>query len=235
MNTIAALSAEDFSFELEAEEQSAIEGTSRSEFAYHMLRMALQRGVFKPGQRLREVELSTALNVSRTPIREALHRLANDGLLTISANKGVAVAQLDIQQVMELYTMREILEGAAAGLAATRASDMEVMLMQQLLDEDRQSAADDYARHALMNRRFHRTIYQAAHNPYLLRSLDGLRDAMALLGKTTLSDPTRWQTALEEHQAMVDAIKNRDASEAEKLARSHVQNALKERMKQFMQ
>ena len=71
--------------------------------------------MFKPGQRLREVELSTALNVSRTPVREALHRLANDGLLTISANKGVAVAQLDIQQVMELYTMREILEGLLQG------------------------------------------------------------------------------------------------------------------------
>src|SRR3546814_15861515 len=88
------------------------EGTeSRGEIAYVRLKESIQTGELKPGQRIREIEMADRLRMSRTPVREALRRLEADGLLTFAPYRGMVIAELDHQAVMELYQMREVLEG----------------------------------------------------------------------------------------------------------------------------
>jgi len=197
---------------------------SRGEIAYIRLKESIQAGELKPGQRIREVEMAARLNMSRTPVREALRRLESNGLLTFAPYRGMVIAELDHQAVMELYQMREVLEGTAAALAARHASEAEVAILRDIMASDPGDDADP-RRHAQHNRQFHGALYRAAHNRYLLKTLNVLRDAMALLGMTTLSLTGRSDTAREEHDAIVHAIQAHDPVAAEKAARAHIRSA----------
>ena len=140
-----------------------------------------------PGTRLREVELSEWVGASRTPIREALGRLEGEGLIARDPSRGMIVAELDHGLVAELYVMREVLEGTAAGLAARHASDAEIDALRTLAQRDREMG-DDPARLARINRLFHEAMFRCAHNRFLMRSVNSLRQSMVLLGRTTLAD-----------------------------------------------
>jgi len=209
---------------------SSSRGGSRAELAYQRLLRSILEGALKPGHRVREADIAEQLDISRTPVREALRRLETEGLLTTAAYRGLVVASLDYQAVMELYQMREVLEGTAAGLAARHASEAEIVALREILSAEHELPKDP-ASHAEQNRRFHNAIYHAAHNRYLLKSLNSFRDAMALLGPTTFSVPGRPTTALEEHGEILDAIQRRDPEAAERCARAHIRMAQQARLK----
>ena len=98
-------------------DEAALRTRSRADFVYDSLRDAISDGRIAGGERVREEEVARNLGVSRTPVREALQRLQQRGLLEIGAGRGLVVAQLSQQQVIELYAMRQILEGSAARTA----------------------------------------------------------------------------------------------------------------------
>jgi len=203
---------------------------SRGEIAYARLKEAIQAGELKPGQRIREIEMAARLSMSRTPVREALRRLEADGLLTFAPYRGMVIAELDHQAVMELYQMREVLEGTAAALAARHASEAEIAVLRDIMAGDPGDDADPF-RLAQHNRQFHGALYRGAHNRYLLKTLNVLRDAMALLGMTTLSLTGRSDTAREEHAAIVAAVEARDPAVAEQAARAHIRAAQRARIR----
>ena len=207
---------------------------SRSEAAHNLLRMAVTEGVLTPGARLREVDVSTWLGMSRPPVREACRRLERDGLITFVPHKGMTVTVLDHGAVMELYRMREVLEGTAASLAAQHATDAEIAALQDMvaLEPTLERNERILSRH---NFAFHNAIYAAAHNRYLLRSLNGLRDSMALLGETTYTVAGRAETAGEEHAQVVVAIARRDAQAADDAMRAHMRGAQRARLAQMHQ
>lgn len=202
---------------------------TRGQDAYQKMLEAIQSGELKPGTRLREVELAEWLGSSRTPVREALNRLQTEGLVIQEPRRGMIIAELDHTMVTELYQMREVLEGAAASLAARHASDAEINLLRDITNRDR-ALGDDPARLAKNNRLFHETLYRAAHNRYLSKTLNSLRESMALLGQTTLGLPGRSATAFEEHNALVSAIERRDPEAAEQASRAHIRAAHRARM-----
>lgn len=206
---------------------------SRSEAAYDLLRSSIMEGLLQPGQRLREIDVSDWLEMSRTPVREAFRRLERDGLITFAPHKGMTVTVLDHGAVMELYRMREVLEGTAASLAAQHATDAEIAALEDMIAH--QKSALDAELHELssQNVAFHNAIYAAAHNRYLLRSLNGLRDSMALLGRTTYSVHGRAQAAMDEHHAVVTAIARRDPVEADAAMRAHLRSAQHARLRQM--
>lgn len=204
-------------------------GEPRGETAYLKLKDAIRSGDLKPGQRVRESEMAARLDVSRTPVREAFRRLEADGLLSFAPYRGMVISELDHQAVMELYFMREVLEGTAAGLAARRASDAEVAILQELVSLD-PGGAGKPAAVAGHNRRYHSSLYHAAHNRYLLKTLNVLQDAMALLGPTTMEVSGRSEEAKQEHAAIVQAITDKDAELAERLMREHIRGAQKARL-----
>jgi len=200
-----------------------------ADHAYRAIRNAIQEGQLEAGQRVLELELCSWLKVSRTPIREAMRRLQSDGMLVHAPGGGLSVAQHDLRAVAELYDVRERLEGTAAALSARFADATEIHMLQAMVDSHRQ-LPDDPKVHARENTLFHEQIYRAAHNRFLLKSLQDLHDSVVLLGRTTFAAPGRIAEALGEHQAIVAAIARRDEAEAEELARRHVRRGYELRL-----
>jgi DNA-binding GntR family transcriptional regulator len=203
---------------------------SLGEYAYEQLRAEIREGALPPGTRVREKDVAERLEISRTPVREALRRLEADGFLTFEPHRGMIVVQLDHQSMMELYAMREVLEGTAAALAARHASAAEITVLFEMVEQET-GISHDPAQLAAHNAQFHQTLFHAAHNRYLLKTANALRDSMALMRGTTMTVPGRANTALEEHSALAHAIKSRNSEAAEAAARSHIQAAQQARLK----
>ncbi len=204
-------------------------GSPRAEQVRDQILQAIRQRRYEPGERITETEVATWLGVSRTPVREAFRRLETEGLLTFQSWRGVVVADLDRQQVNELYAMRQALEGTAARLAARHIDEPDIDLLEQLLARSAEAeiSVEELAK---VNRQFHETIYSAAHNRYLLQTLEQLRNTLALLRGTTYAVPGRQATALGEHEAIVRAIRARKPEEAEDAARAHIASAQKCRL-----
>lgn len=177
---------------------------------------------------MREDEIAVLLGVSRTPVREALARLQARGLVE-SARGGWTIVELSRSQVMELYAMRGMLEGAAARFAAENASASDIAGLRHVsgLFSKCQGNAAEIAR---VNILFHEAIYEAAHNSYLIRMLQDLNDSLALLSTTTFSVAGRAAAAEAEHGLVLAAIEARSPDTAEQAARAHIHNALEARL-----
>lgn len=202
---------------------------SQAQAAYNEIKQRIFAGAFAPSDRLREIEVAALLDMGRTPIREALKRIHDEGLLTHEPGRGLVVTTMDQQDVTELYAMREVLEGAAAAFAAQHATLAEIANMEAILHEG--AAGDPVA----TNLRFHAAVYNAAHNRHLLRSLQSLTDTTYLLGRSTLTSPERARVAMQEHLQIVEAIGSRDTERARAAAQQHIHQALLERLKLLRQ
>lgn len=199
------------------------DSSSRGEFVYSALRAEIREGKLSPGDRLRETEIAERLDVSRTPVREALKRLESDGLVVFSQPRGLTVAELSASQVADLYAMREVLEAAAARFAAEHASVMELESLKQLVAQHPSIKTPGEA--SRNNRQIDRAIAEASHNVYLLKALNVLQDAVSLLGTTTYAVPGRIKLGLSEIASVVQAIVDRNPAEAEMAARRHIRAA----------
>ena len=203
--------------------------TSLGEFVHGWLRDAIRDGRYQPGKRIRETEVAVRLDVSRTPVREAFRRLQADGLLVLTPWRGAEVAELDRGQVVELYAMRRVLEGTAAGLAAEHATAQEIDHLFDLIKQD-EAAGENPKRQLEINREFHLALYGAAHNRYLLKVLNALADSLALLKSSTYEVPGRPERARGEHVLIARAIRKHDAGTAEQTARAHIDSAERARL-----
>jgi len=203
---------------------------SRGPKAYELLRHAIATGELKPGDRVLESELARRLNMSRTPVREAIAALRADSLISIDGPRGRVVTKLDYQSVMELYAVREVLESMAASLAARSASEIEILGLRHMLELEEQ-ILNDAGKLADHNRRFHEAIYYCSHNRYLLKMLEYIQTAMLLLHPMGRLAKERRETALLEHRAIVDAIAARDSAASEAAIRDHLRRAQQARIK----
>lgn len=200
------------------------------ETVYRSIYSAIQDGTYRPGDRLREEEIADRLKVSRTPVREAFGRLLTKGFVEPAGARGLLVREMGSAEVVELYALREILEGAASRLASLQASPSEIddlLDLQQALE----AHADQPNEMARLNRLFHEAIFRSSHNRYLNAALQDMQDFIGLLGATTFSVSGRAGIALGEHRALIAAIAERNPDKAETLARSHIREALRARMK----
>ncbi len=197
--------------------------------AFELLLGAIDDGSLPPGSRLREQELAARFRISRTPVREALKRLEVMGLVAHEPHHGAVVAALDHGQTVELYQVREVLEGTAAGLAAVHATAAEIELLRAMVTADHARTGDPAAL-ARSNRQFHRQLHRAARNRFLDTALENMRLSLALLSGTTLGRPLRGPAAVEEHAAMVEAVAARDPAAAEAAARRHIREAFRARI-----
>lgn len=203
-------------------------GTGLGEVAYNGLLEGIRRGDFRPGEPIREEHVTAWLKVSRTPVRDAMRRLEAEGYLVHERHRGAVVATLDDQAVTELYALREVLEGAAAAMAARHASDLEIRQLEQLIDDS--ARIRDPKVLIEYQRRINDLIHQAARNRYLIKTMRKLRETLFLVGTVVTVMPNRPATLLREHREILAAIKKRDAHKAEKVMRGHVCSALQSRL-----
>ncbi len=198
--------------------------------AYQLILGAIDGGTYRPGDRLVESELADRFGVSRTPIREALQRLETQSLLARDG-RSLVVASLDHNQLAELYVVRSELEALAARLAARHATEEEVRLLGEMVEEDKTRVGDPVAL-ARSNRRFHRQVHLASHNRYLVQQLDLVYRSMALMATTSLAAAGRSEVAVAEHDAVVKAISVGDGEAAYLALKGHISRAFEARLRQ---
>jgi DNA-binding GntR family transcriptional regulator len=194
--------------------------------ATQALRDAILSGRLPAGTRLRQTELAGRLAISRTPIREALGRLQQEGLVEILPAAGVRVAVLNLTEAAELYDVREVLDGLAARLAARRADatalaglDKSLVRMARCLQ--REESNQWFPAHVA----FHDAIFRAAGNARLQAMSSVVRLSIRHFHPLLLRTANRLEDALREHRGIFEAIAARDEIAAERLARAHIANA----------
>lgn len=229
----AATGPEDRPKQTRAPQQPARTRGGSSDEIYDALFESLLRGELKPGDRVREAELAERYGVSRTPIREAMQRLENQGLLVHEPRKGASIRKLDQQAITELYLLRGVLEGMAAAEAAQHASEAEIDALSDLIEDSAAPDADP-VHTARTNKAFHDAIHRAAHNRFLVSVMEGLTATMTLLGKTTLGAKARASAAQTEHHAIVEAIAARRPDAAREAAEAHIRAAHRARLRMLL-
>jgi DNA-binding GntR family transcriptional regulator len=190
---------------------------------YEMVKQAIIRGELEPGQQLVETALAEWCQVSRTPVREALSRLVQDGLAERS-DRGLIVRRRSPEEILDIYETRIVLEATVGRVAAERRTEFDVRTLRRLLERAHEVTADD-ERKVEVNRQFHQAMWRASHNESLLDLLERLNLHLARYPATTLSYPGRWEQAKSEHAAIVDAVEARDEAKAYELALAHFTQA----------
>ena len=193
---------------------------------------AIGNSYLLPGRRLRETELAAALGASRTPLREALQGLKQQGLVEADGESGLRVRTLSWRDVTELYELRATLEGMSARLAARNASAAERDVIAQINAKEKQMMATGApAEHlARLNHAFHQAILNGARNAFLQNSLTQQNQILILLGPTAYSVTTRQAEISTEHDAVCAAILSGDEAAAETAMQRHLHKALTARL-----
>lgn len=191
---------------------------------YEMLKQAILSGELKAGQPLVEASLAAWCQVSRTPIREALRRLEQDGLIERS-DRGLVIRQRSPQEILDIYETRITLEATAGRMAAERRTDHDVRLLRRLHERGEQIPPEDISAVVEANRQFHRAVWRASHNDSMLDLLERLNLHLLRYPETTLAAPGRWQEARKQHARLVDAIEARDSEAAYQIAFEHFVDA----------
>lgn len=191
------------------------------EDVYQYLRRAVLEGEILPGERLGEVELGQQLGVSRTPIREAIMRLTQDGLLVAEANKGVRVRSVTAEEARDTYAVREELDGLAAALAATHHTPADALALRTALATLNAAQSDDYREQTALDLAYHRAMTQAAHNAALSDLGRDLEQRIALIKHQTRIYNAHPDTA-QQHADILEAVLGRNAEAAREAARLHV-------------
>lgn len=201
---------------------------SQGETAYAQLLAAIRTGEFAPGDRLRETDVADRLNLSRTPVREALRRLEADGIVEHRPRMGAVIRQLSHSELVELYEMRIVLERTAAAMAAKHAAAAEIDALRDLNSTMSKSSP---AEAAALNQDFHQGIYLATRNRFLLDAARALNNALMLMGPTTLADKQRIEVVTGQHDDILTAIAAGDSAAAGEAAEAHLQTSLRYRLK----
>jgi DNA-binding GntR family transcriptional regulator len=180
-------------------------------------------GKLAPGTHLDEVEMTQRFGVSRTPVREALSLLAGEGLVEIRPRRGAVVAQATPQRIVEMFEVMAELEAMCARLAARRISDADLQRLEAAHESCRSAAAgQDSDAYFYANEAFHEALYRAGHNGFLCDQALALQRKLRPYRRLQLRVRNRVTRSFEEHQAVVDALKDGDADRAVSAIRSHV-------------
>ena len=196
------------------------------ELVLEAIREAIKNGTLQPRERLMEIQLADDLGVSRTPVREALRKLEQEGFIVMVPRKGAYVSDLSMKDVADVFEIRAALDGLAGGLAAERITEEELELMERMLVEKGEAInQNDIDKLVEADTRFHEAMYMASRNERLSNIISNLREQIQRFRLTSLSVPGRREDSLKEHRQILEAIQARDIQLARQLAQEHIENA----------
>ncbi|HXV24556.1 MAG TPA: GntR family transcriptional regulator [Alphaproteobacteria bacterium] len=214
-------------------------GTLR-ESVYDSLKKMIQTGALQPGGRLRELDLAARLEVSRTPLREALNRLERDGLVTNKPRHGYFVTMFDLRTLEDAFDVREVLDGHAAQRAAERIGAEDKKRLRAIVRQCETMAKinnrpmEDLVEEMRLGFEIHRIIARVSGNDFLRELLSRIFDKFQHFVWIELLWLDEWDVARREHAAIVEAICSGDAERAAELARRHV-HASRNNIVRFLQ
>lgn len=208
----------------EAAEQAPRRSADSAEKAYEAIRAMLVDFTLRPDERLNELRLSKQLGLSRTPVREALNRLASEGFVTLSPNRGFAVRSLSTEGMIDLYELRSVLECAAFRMLCERASDAEIATLSAFwedLEARRGDAAtDDILEHDEV---FHLRIAELCGNPELIAQLHAINPRIRFIRRVQIEQAGRQNSLLADHGDLVRAAKARDIEAGIAILKKHIE------------
>jgi DNA-binding GntR family transcriptional regulator len=203
-----------------------------AETAYAVLREAIVTNTLKPGTRLRAEELARQIGVSKTPVREALRKLQAEELVTAQTGNAPVVRVVTEQHLFEIYQTREALEGMAARLAAENAGPVELSRLDVILDEMEQALRlSNLQKLRALIGEFQLAMFQAGRNDTLFRLLKSLQDQMRQHSTSTITQRGRAKEYVLFAKRLLSAVKQRNADQAEALARANRRRTLELRIK----
>ena len=200
---------------------------SLEQSVFLQLEEEILNGELKKGDTLTENSLSARLGVSRTPIRAALHRLAEEGLIKMETNRGVTVLGVSEGDLIDIYTIRMRLEGLAAREAADNISPADLAELRESVELSEFYIRKRDTEHLKeLDTKFHEIIYRASSNPRLDKILSELHRNIRVYRKLSLSVSDRLEKSVEEHREILSAIESGNADEADKLTTEHIRQAM---------
>jgi DNA-binding GntR family transcriptional regulator len=193
------------------------------QMVYENLRQAIVRGGISAATRLVESQIAEAQGISRTPVREAMHKLEREGFIEKLPHGGFTVLGLSRQEIVETFGIRSVLEGYAARLAALNYQPGDLTPLQAKIDEfQRLLKKKQLKRLAEINTQFHDLLYALSRSPRLMGMIDGLRDQIFRFRQIILQDERRAAASHADHQLMLERIRQRDPAGVEQLVREHI-------------
>ena len=193
--------------------------------AADIVRSRILGGEYAPGQRLSEVELSASLGISRSPLREALRLLANEGLVKLVSGRGVSVADFSETEVRELVEIREALDVLAVRLAAERATTAQIAMLRDNLEDLTNALRTHGTQTPEWPSDFHLCIYEVAGNSRLKEHGFAVHTQLRLVRFRSGAAADRMESAHQEHLALLAAISDHDVEMAERRMREHLSNS----------
>lgn len=193
-----------------------------SEQAYHLIKEKIIKLEMPPLSVVDEQSLREELDLGRTPIREALHRLSSEGLIIIAPRRGMFVAEISITDLAKIFEVRMTLEGLCARLATERITRDQIAQMEATMVELSLVTEDNVEALMRIDERFHSLLYQAADNEFLMDALDRLHTLSMRLWYLVLNHLGDVREAIEQHREITAALKARDGNKAEHLICRHI-------------
>lgn len=192
---------------------------------YASIKSAIIEGTLRPGERLREAETALSLGASRTPVREAMQRLEQDGLLRSSKTGGSTVVELSERDMEEIFELIRVLETYAVQLAARRITPKQLERLEGVCTRAEQVVHTDHEKLGELNRKFHELVIEAAGSPRLQGLIGNLRSAMQPYRALTLQSPKFRTQSVRDHRRVVELLQKSDVEGLEKLMSHHLEHA----------
>jgi DNA-binding GntR family transcriptional regulator len=201
-----------------------------SQKVYRLLKSEIIKGSLKPGIKLLEEKIAKQLEVSRTPIREALKQLAAEGFVKITPNFGVDIIEFSHDDLCEVLQIRKVLEGLAASIAAKKISEEEITKLEEITKKMSISISKpkpNIVAYGDLNAKFHNLIFNVCGNKRLTKICNNLSSSDHRFRIRALrNDPERLKYSLIEHQEIVEALMRKKSEQADRMSQKHVKNIL---------
>lgn len=198
---------------------------------FQTMRDNILNGVYQENDELRENTIAAELGVSRTPVREALRQLELEGLVKMIPNKGAFVTGITANDVKDIYAIRSMLEGMCARWATEYITEEQIEDLEEiiLLSEYhvKKAKGEKSQQVTELDGKFHEILYNASNSRILNHVLSDFHKYVRMARKASVANPERAEKSIEEHKHILEALKNRDAEQAEYWANTHMMNVMK--------
>lgn len=203
---------------------------------FSKLREDILKGKYEEDEAIKETQISMEMGVSRTPVREAMRQLELEGLVNIIPNKGAFVTGITAKDIQDIYAIRSLIEGLSAKWAAQNATEEQIQELEEIIElTEFYLKKGNFDQLGELDTRFHEVLYEASNSRTLKHVLSDFHNYVRRVRQASISTPGRGKKSLEEHKAIVEAVKNRDLKQAEALTNRHVKNTSKNVLKRKLE
>jgi DNA-binding GntR family transcriptional regulator len=192
------------------------------DLAYEKIQELMESNKLLPGQLYSESNLSKQMGISRTPLRRALQKMEQEGLVEVLPQRGFWVCQFTEKDIREIFQLRKLLEGFAIESICKADKNVDFGLIRSnVIDQESAQRLNDYNTFVLENKKFHQAIVQATGNERLYKIYEVLRMSVDAVGRHILSRRQHWQQSVDEHKHILEAIERRDPEKAREALYAH--------------